>query len=172
MIVVMTGLPGTGKSTVARALARHLPGAYLSVDPIYDALLPFGIEEQDPLGKSPYAVVRRLAAIQATLGLSAVVDAVNPFESIRDDYRNLAAEAGTPFALIAIVCPDEELHRARVEGRRAERGVGIGWEEAERQKDYYQEPESAELWLDCGVAVDVNIARAVEAIDRLRVPPG
>jgi adenylylsulfate kinase len=38
MIVMMTGLPGTGKSTLARALAQRLPGAVLDKDAIRAAL--------------------------------------------------------------------------------------------------------------------------------------
>jgi len=38
MIVIMAGLPGTGKSTLARALAQHLPGTVLDKDVIRAAL--------------------------------------------------------------------------------------------------------------------------------------
>jgi predicted kinase len=38
MVVIMAGLPGTGKSTVARALAQRLPAAVLDKDVIRAAL--------------------------------------------------------------------------------------------------------------------------------------
>jgi predicted kinase len=38
MVVIMAGLPGTGKSTVARSLAQRLPGAVLDKDMIRAAL--------------------------------------------------------------------------------------------------------------------------------------
>jgi len=38
MIVIMAGLPGTGKSTLAQALAQRLPGAVLDKDAIRAAL--------------------------------------------------------------------------------------------------------------------------------------
>src|SRR5215471_13290951 len=38
MIVIMAGLPGTGKSAIARSLAQRLPGAILDKDLIRAAL--------------------------------------------------------------------------------------------------------------------------------------
>ena len=129
MLVVMTGLPCSGKSSVGRAMSRSMPGAYLSVDPVHDALGPFGIEQWDPKGAAPYAVVRRLALVQLKLGLSAVVDAVNPFESIRSDYRQLSSEHEAPCLVVHTMCSDEALHRERVSisaQRRQSRGLGRG----------------------------------------------
>ena len=42
MIVMMAGLPGTGKSTLARALAQRLPGVVLDKDAIRAALFEPG----------------------------------------------------------------------------------------------------------------------------------
>lgn len=40
MLIAMAGLPGTGKSTLARALARRLDGAVLDKDRVRAALFP------------------------------------------------------------------------------------------------------------------------------------
>jgi predicted kinase len=40
MVVIMAGLPGTGKSTLVRSLAQRLPGAVLDKDIIRAALFP------------------------------------------------------------------------------------------------------------------------------------
>jgi predicted kinase len=38
MLIVVSGLPGTGKSAVAAELAARLGAVHLSIDPIEDAL--------------------------------------------------------------------------------------------------------------------------------------
>jgi predicted kinase len=48
MIVIMAGLPGTGKSTLARALAQRLPGAVLDKDAIRAALFQPAHVEYSP----------------------------------------------------------------------------------------------------------------------------
>jgi adenylylsulfate kinase len=40
MLIAMAGLPGTGKSTLARGLAAALPAVVLDKDPIRAALFP------------------------------------------------------------------------------------------------------------------------------------
>jgi adenylylsulfate kinase len=49
MLIVMAGLPGTGKSTLARRLARELPAIVLDKDAVRAALFPpFEIEYSTP----------------------------------------------------------------------------------------------------------------------------
>ncbi len=48
MIVIIAGLPGTGKSTLARALAQRLPGAVLEKDSIRASLFPPAYVEYSP----------------------------------------------------------------------------------------------------------------------------
>lgn len=46
MLVVMTGLPGTGKSAVAEAVAKALCAPVFSVDPLEAVLLRAGIDRE------------------------------------------------------------------------------------------------------------------------------
>ena len=41
-LIVVSGLPGTGKTTVGEAVARHSRAVWLSVDDVEDALLGVG----------------------------------------------------------------------------------------------------------------------------------
>ena len=158
----MTGLPGTGKTTIARAIARVLPSAYLAVDPV------FGVLEQvpgldDPLGKVSYAVVRKLAEMQLRLGLHAVVDAVNPFQWVRADLSALATEHDGQMRLVFVEFVRLEAHRARVE-QRASEGNGPTWDEVERQIAYYEPPSDFTVRLDAAAPIEDNVDQALVAI--------
>ncbi len=156
----MTGLPCSGKSSVARAVARSIPAAYLSVDPVHGALGPFGIDDWDPIGKAPYAVVRRLAVVQLKVGLSAVVDAVNPFESIRSDYQQVASEQHAHCLVVHTMYSDEGLHRERVATRHAA-GNPVDWIEVERQAAYYEAPAQVDVVVDADDPLAANVAKVV-----------
>jgi predicted kinase len=42
MLIVFSGLPGVGKTTIAQALARELRATYVRIDTIEDAILADG----------------------------------------------------------------------------------------------------------------------------------
>ncbi|MDL5486951.1 AAA family ATPase [Microbacterium wangruii] len=53
MLIVMAGLPGVGKSTIAAELASGRRCALLSVDPIEAAMWRAGVERTQPTGLAP-----------------------------------------------------------------------------------------------------------------------
>jgi predicted kinase len=91
MLIVFGGLPGVGKSTLARGLGRSLHAPVLSVDPIEAALWRAGIAPQQPTGLAAYVVAEALAERQLEIGLTTVIDAANYVEPGRQMWRDLAA---------------------------------------------------------------------------------
>ncbi|WP_309570493.1 AAA family ATPase [Deinococcus sp.] len=122
MLLVFSGLPGTGKSTLARQLARHLGAAYLRVDTIEAALLRGGVKAT----VEGYAVCYALALDNLRLGTAVVVDVVNPLALTRDAWAGVAHEAGVRLANIEVVCSDAAEHRRRVEARRGDPATHVG----------------------------------------------
>lgn len=115
-LVVFAGLPGAGKTTLARGVARHLGAAYLRVDTVEQALrdagtLPAGV------GAEGYSVLYRVAADNLALGRPVVADLVNPLAVTRDAWRRVAERAGARLVDVEVVCSDPAEHRRRVEGR-------------------------------------------------------
>ena len=61
MLIVVSGLPGTGKSAVAEAVAAELGAVQLSIDVVEDALLGAGLPFSWQTGVAAYEAVRAAA---------------------------------------------------------------------------------------------------------------
>lgn len=119
MLIVLGGLPGTGKTTIARALASRLGAFHLRIDTIEQALRRAG-NLGDDIGPLGYVVAYRLAEDNLRLGNTVIADSVNPIQITRGAWRATAERAGAPLVEVEVVCSDPAEHRRRVETRRAD----------------------------------------------------
>lgn len=115
VLVVVGGLPGTGKSTIAAPLARELSAPYLRIDTIEQTLRDSG--EMRELGGAGYYVAMAVARDQLRLGLSVVVECVNPEAFTRNLWDGVARDAGASMLNVEVVCSDAVEHERRVTGR-------------------------------------------------------
>ncbi|WP_254910114.1 AAA family ATPase [Micromonospora sp. NBS 11-29] len=89
LLVAFAGLPGVGKTTLAVRVGAALRAPVLPVDPVERALGRYGLAGDVP-AMAAYGAVAGLAEVQLGLGLSVVVDAVNPVASARGLWHDLA----------------------------------------------------------------------------------
>jgi predicted kinase len=167
MLVVMTGLPGTGKSAVAEAVAKALCAPVFSVDPLEAVLLRAGIDRERRSDIAAYDLAAALATSQLQLGQSAVVDAVNAWERLRRWFLNLAEPSGSPAALIETICSEPQLHRDRFESRdRAIQGwiYEPTWQDVECRMLEYEPCSSERLVLDAVEPLEANAQAAIEYV--------
>ncbi|MDE0422596.1 MAG: AAA family ATPase [Gammaproteobacteria bacterium] len=113
-LIVLGGLPGTGKSTLANALAERLGAMHLRIDTIEQAMRDAG---QTVAGPEGYLVARDIARENLRLRLPVIVDAVNPIAYTRRLWHDVAAGTGARLVEIELVCSDRTEHRHRVESR-------------------------------------------------------
>ena len=115
-LLVLSGRPGTGKTTIAREVSRRVGACYLRVDAAETALARSGAA----VGVGGYAVVQELAVSNLLLGNTVVVDAVNPVPEARTSWREAAGRAGARLVNVETVLPDQDEHCRRVESRLAD----------------------------------------------------
>jgi len=115
VLYIFSGLPGTGKSTLAQLLAAELPAAYLRIDTIEKALQ--GLYRTEVEGEG-YQVAHKLASDNLSLGIPVVADSCNPITLTRREWEAVAEAEKADFINIEIKCSNKEEHRRRVENRR------------------------------------------------------
>ena len=116
MLIVLSGLPGVGKTTIARELARSLAATYVRIDSIEHALQQAGLIVEG----EGYAVAHAVAADNLRAGQTVVADCVNPWPLTRDQWRAVGERIGVPVVEVEVVCSDQAEHRRRVELRVAD----------------------------------------------------
>jgi predicted kinase len=116
MLISLSGLPGTGKTTIAREVARHLGAVYLRIDSIEHAMRDAGWQVE----AEGYGVAYAVAVDNLRLGHVVVADCVNPWPLTRNGWRTAADRAGVRTQEVEIVCSDAREHRRRVETRAAD----------------------------------------------------
>ncbi len=176
MLYIFAGLPGVGKTTLARHLARDLRAVYLRIDTIENAL-----HQAVGLGSGPegYAVAYRIAADNLGLGLAVVADSVNPLNITRRGWRDVARQAQISPVEIEVICSDLSEHRARLETRTTDitGPPRLTWDDVEART--YERWDTPALVVDTAGQTELQsvaaLMRAVEAnhsLYRSPVEPG
>ena len=147
LLIVIGGLPGTGKTSLARGLARALDAVHLRIDTIEQALRSATMGS-DALGTAGYVVGYGVAADNLRLGRTVVADAVNPLTSTRAAWREVARRTAVALVEVEVVCSDAAEHRRRVESRSADMpGLELPtWDEVQART--YERWDGAHLVID------------------------
>jgi len=172
LVVLLTGLSGAGKSTVARAVAARLdaqgaPVSVLDGDEVRRAL--GGDLGFDAASRAEH--LRRIAWVAAELGRVggvAIAAPIAPFAAGRAEVRRRAEAAGAGFLLVHVATPVEVCEARDRKGLYARARAG-------RLPDFtgisspYEPPEDADVVLDTAVAgVDGSADAVLRAIAGVR----
>lgn len=127
-LILLCGLPGSGKSTLSRSLSSPFEAVILKTDVERKKIARKRGESTEPDGfgtglyrpemvsltyEAVLAEARRLLAA----GRTVVVDATLSRRAVRDRFRHLGAAAGAPTAIVHVTCPEDEVRR-RLEVRK------------------------------------------------------
>jgi len=164
-IILMSGLPGSGKSTIAESLAKELKLPIFSVDPIESSIIKSGIKKSFETGLAAYVVADTLAAEQLKLGISVIIDAVNAIKEARDMWQKLSAKYNAKLIIIECIL-DTKIHKERLEERvRNMHGMPeVTWEDVENRKKEYLPWQEERLVLDTSQSTEENLQKALDYI--------
>lgn len=116
ILIVVGGLPGTGKTTIAREIAGRLGATYLRIDAIEQEIRSACGLGKD-VGPVGYAVANTIGEANLALGRSVVADCVNPLAVTRDAWREVSKRSKSAIFEVELICSDTTEHRRRIETR-------------------------------------------------------
>lgn len=169
VLICVGGLPATGKTTIARALAAQLGAAYVRIDTIETAVgrAEGRFEATNDWELPPgYMVGYEVAADQLRIGLDVVAESVNPLQVSRDAWRHAGLTAGADVLEVEVVCSDAAEHRRRAEQRVLDiPGLAKPTWEQITSREYHS-------WVRHRVVVDTAVLTVDESVQMLREAVG
>mgnify|MGYP001073675141 CR=1 FL=1 len=166
--VVVSGLPGTGKSFFCHKLAERLPFLILSSDALRRILFSpplYNEEENKRLFPACHALIEELL----TQGIPIVFDATNLLERHREYLYRAAEKAGARLILVCVEAPPEVVRQrllAREKGFALQSESQAGWEVYRKMKPHREKVSRNYFVVDTSKDITAAIDKIVRAIKK------
>ncbi|MEO0072488.1 MAG: AAA family ATPase [candidate division WOR-3 bacterium] len=179
LLIMIMGLPGSGKTYIAQRLAKEIFAHYLSTDIIRKELTNTPIEEhrfegygkgiyRSEISQKTYAELYRRSYNYLSCGISCVVDGTFAWESSRIELQDIATKTGAQFFIVHCNCP-EKIILARLKRRPQVFSVSDATEEIYfRIRDYFEPVRDRQNYLEINTAKPVreNLTKIIKFIGK------
>jgi predicted kinase len=167
LLVLVTGLQATGKSTMAEVAARELGAPVIGHDWTMSGLRPYpqiqeALDAMRPPGhrRVGWSIMWALARAQLRLGSSVVLDGVARQPEV-EGTRLVADEEAAASLVVMTSCADPVIHRSRIEGRQCQipNWYELDWDHVARSRASWLPPDDVDLVLQATDTVGENAER-------------
>ena len=158
ILYIFSGLPATGKSTLAKIISKKLKVFYIRIDTIEQGirdLCNFNVQGEG------YKLAYKIAEDNLKIGNSVISDQCNPIKITRNEWNEVAIKNDCKYINIEIICSNKEEHKNRIENRKTEiKNLRLPtWEEIMERK--------YELWDEEHIIVDTANKTIKECTEEL-----
>jgi len=168
VLVMLCGLPGTGKSYLARRLAEHLPFVIIETDFVRKTLFSpptYSARESALVHRVCHTLIEKLLR----KGLRVIFDATNLVEFQREYVYRLAEHSGAKLVIVKTVAP-EEVVQERLHKRRQRRDAhdisDADWSVYRRMKRRQQPIARPHLVVDTSRDVEKAVRKILRVIQK------
>ena len=164
MLVLITGLPGTGKSTIAMHLARRLRATVLRTDVIRKQLFPqpnYTEEEKELV----YKVTFLIAEYLLRAGKNVILDGTFYKRSLRERVYRLARDLRKRLIIVEC-CAPEAVVKQRMEARAKKKNIptDADFEVYKKIRDQFEPLRRQRVIVDTSNPLEENLSEIMRYI--------
>lgn len=163
-LILFSGSPGVGKSTLSYMLAQQKEWPILTKDQIERSLEKSSIINPN----AAYELLLDQAKLILQNNSSVILDAVFGRAAIRDQVNAIVSETSSELFIIVCSCSDMDLWKKRIENRPevVDGWTPANWDEVQRVQSYFEKWFTPHLELDAVNPINENFSKIIDYLSK------